>query len=83
MIFCIAALASINLSCTSQSTLEVSVDEADNGVVIENVGDVDCIVFVTSPDSDQQFELAIDESVTVVDVLQPIEVSAVSLANTS
>ncbi len=79
LICCIVALALISLSCTPQSTLEVSVNEIDDGIVIENVGSVDCIVFVTSPDSEQQFELAIGESVTVMDMLQPIEVSAVSL----
>ena len=76
---CLAALALISLSCTPQSTLEVSVNEIDNGVVIENVGSVDCLVSVSSPEGEQQFELAIGESVTVMDMLQPIEVSAVSL----
>lgn len=59
--------------------MEVSVNEIGDGIVIENVGSVDCLVFVTSPDSEQQFELAIGESVTVIDMLQPIEVAAVSL----
>ena len=83
LICCIAALALISLSCTPQSTLGVSVNETNDGAVIENVGGVDRIVFVTSHDSEKQFELGIGESVTVVDILQPIEVSAVSLANTS
>ena len=78
LVFCIFALALISLSCTPEATLEISVNETDNGVVIENVGNVDCIVFVTSPDSKQYFELAIGESVTVTGILQPIEVSAVS-----
>ncbi len=81
LICCIVTLALISLSCTPQTTLEVCVNETDNGVVIENVGNVDCLVFVTSPDGEQQFELAIGESVTVIDVLQPIEVSAVSLGD--
>jgi len=58
--------------------LEISVTEIDNGVMIENVGNVDCLVFVNSPEGEQQFELAVGENVTVTDLSQPIEVSAVS-----
>jgi len=58
--------------------LEISVTEVDNGVMIENMGNIDCLVFVSSPESEQQFELAVGESVTVTDISQPIEVSAVS-----
>ena len=58
--------------------MEVSVTEVDNGVMIENVGNVACLVFVSSPEGEQQFELAIGESVTVTNISQPIEVSAVS-----
>jgi hypothetical protein len=56
LVFCILVLALIGLSCTPEATLEVSVDEADDGVVIENVGSVDCLVSVNSPDGQQQFE---------------------------
>ena len=80
LICCIAVFALIGLSCTPGTTLEVSVNETDNGVVIENVGNVDCIVFVRSPEGEQQFELATGESVTVTDMSQPIAVSAVSLS---
>jgi len=79
LICCITVLALNALSCVPATTLEVSVNDTDNGVVIENVGNVDCFVSVSSPDSEQQFELAIGKSVTVVDMLQPIVVSAVSL----
>jgi len=54
------------------------VTEVDNGVLIQNVGNVDCLVFVSSPEGEQQFELAVSESVTVTNISQPIEVSAVS-----
>lgn len=70
LICSIAAPALIGLSCTSEATLEVSVTETDDGVVIEHIGDADC---------DQRFELAIGESVTVTDMSQPIKVSVVSL----
>jgi len=79
LICCIAVLGLTALSCAPQTTLEVSVNKIDNGVVIDNVGNVDCLVSVSSPDSERQFELAIGKSVTVVDMLQPIVVSAVSL----
>ena len=78
LICCILALALLGLSCAPEATLEISVTEIDNGVTIENAGDVDCLVFVSSPEGEQQFELAVGESVTVSDITQPIEVSAVS-----
>jgi len=43
------------------------------------VGNVACLVFVSSPEGEQQFELAVNESVTVTNISQPIEVSAVTL----
>jgi len=58
--------------------LEISVTELDNGVMIENVGNVDCTVFLTSPEGEQRFELNVGENVTVTDISQPIEVAAVS-----
>ena len=78
LICCILALVLVGLSCAPEGTLEISVTEIDNGVMIENVGNIDCLVFVSSPEGEQQFELAVGESVTVSDISQPIEVSAVS-----
>ena len=78
LICCILALALLGLSCAPQATLEISVTEIDNRVMIENVSNVDCLVFVNSPEGEQQFELAVGESVTVTHLSQPIEVSAVS-----
>jgi hypothetical protein len=79
LICCILALALLGLSCAPEARLEISVTEVDNGVVIENVANVDCLVFVSSPEGEQQFELAVGESVTVTNISQPIEVSAVTL----
>ena len=62
-----------------EATLAVSITEIDDGVVIENTGTADCIAIVTSPEGEQQFELAVGENVTVTDISQPIEVSAVTL----
>lgn len=81
LICCIVALALSSLSCTPEATLDVSVTETGEGVTIENVGSVGCIVLVTSPDREQRFELAVGESVLVTDVSQPIEVSVVSLGD--
>lgn len=57
--------------------MEISVTEADNGVIIKNIG-VACLVFVNSHEGEQRFELAVAKSVTVTDISQPIEVSGVS-----
>jgi len=78
LICCVLALTLLGLSCAPEGTLEISVTEVDDGVMIENVGNVACLVFVSSPEGEQQFELAVGESVTVTDLSQPIEVSAVS-----
>ena len=79
LICCIFALALVGLSCAPEATLAVSVTEVDDGVVIENTGTVDCIAIVTSLEGEQQFELTVGESVTVTNISQPIEVSAVTL----
>ena len=78
LICCILALALVGLSCAPEATLAVAVIEIDDGVVIEKMGTADCIAIVTSPEGEQQFELAVGESVTVTGITEPIEVSAVS-----
>lgn len=75
----LVGLILLGLSCAPQTTLDISVTEQDNGVVIENVGAVDCLVFVNSPEGEQQFELAVGQNTTVTGMSQPIEVSAVGL----
>ena len=79
LICCILAFALVGLSCAPEATLAVPVTEIDDGVVIENTGTVDCIAIVTSPEGEHQFELAVGKSVTVTNISQPIEVSAVTL----
>ena len=68
----------LGLSCAPDATLEISTTQLDNGVIIRNVGSVDCLVFVSSPEGEQQFELALGQNTTVTGISQPIEVSAVS-----
>lgn len=88
LICCILALALLGSSRAPEAALEVSVSDdtisvtatlIENGVIIENVGDIDCVVFVTSPEDEQRFELAVGGSVTVTGITEPIEVSAVTL----
>ena len=74
----LAGLVILGLSCAPQTTPDISVTELDDGVMIQNVGNVDCLVFVNSPEGEQQFELAVDQNKTVTNISQPIEVSAVS-----
>ena len=44
----------------------------DDGTVIENTGNADCIVFVTSPEGEQRFGLGMGENATLTDISQPI-----------
>lgn len=75
-------------ACASESALEISAgDDAisvtatliENGIMIENVGDVDCIVPVTSPEGEQRFEPAVGQSRTITDITPSIEIIAVIL----
>jgi hypothetical protein len=67
------------LSCAPQTTLAIPAPQLENGVMVENVGSVDCLVFVNSPESEQQFQLAVGQNTTVTGTSQPIEVAAVSM----
>jgi len=79
----LALLALIGLSYTPGTSLEIFRTELDNGVIIQNVGNIPCLVFVSSPEGEQQFELAVGENVTVTDIAHPIQVSATSDLTTS
>ena len=87
LICCILVVALSGLTCTPEDSLSISVTEdalsvsatlIENGVMIENVGNVDCLAFVSSPEGEQRFELTVGESVTVTGISQPVEVSAVT-----
>ena len=83
---CILALALstlIGLSYTPGTSLEISRTDIDNGVIIQNVGNIPCLVFVSSPEGEQQFELTVGENVTVTDISHLIQVSATSDLTTS
>ena len=81
LIYCILALvflSLIGLSYLPGTSFEVSVTDIDNGVIIQNVGNVACVVFVSSPEGVQQFEVAVGKNVMVTDISQPVDVSATS-----
>ena len=54
----------------------ISVVEVEGGIEITNTSEIAVIVFVKSPEGEQQFELDASESVTVTGVTPPIEVWA-------
>ena len=78
---CVLALVFLTLaglSYTSGISGGVSVTDIDNGVIIQNVGNVACVVFVSSPEGVQQFQLAVAENVTVTGITKPIDIGATS-----
>lgn len=69
LICCILALAMLALTGLSYIMgipSEVSVTGIDNGVIIQNVGNIPCVVVVNSLEGEQQFELAVGANVTLV-----------------
>jgi len=52
---------------SSEDSLEIPVTEVQHGIVSENLSGVACIVAVTSPEGEQEFEMAAGESVTVTE----------------
>ena len=69
----------LGLSCAPETTLDISVTQLENGVMVKNVGNVDCLAIVNSPEGEQQFELAVGQNTTVTGISQPIQVSVVGL----
>lgn len=77
-ILALALLALTGLSYTPGTSLEISRTELDNGVIIQNVGNIPCLIFLSSPEGVQQFQLAVAEKVTVTDITKPIDIAATS-----
>jgi hypothetical protein len=69
-------LALTGLSYTPGTSLKISRTELDNGVIIQNVGNIPCLIFVSSLEGVQQFQLAVAEKVTVTDITKPIDIAA-------
>ena len=81
LICCILALAMLALTGSSYTpgiSFGISRTELNNGVIIQNVGNVPCLIFISSPEGVQQFQLAVAENVTVTDITKPIDIAATS-----
>jgi hypothetical protein len=61
----LALLALAGLSYIAEIPSEVSVTGIDNGVIIQNVGEIPCVVIVNSLEGEQQFKLAVGANVTL------------------
>ena len=86
LICCILALAMLaltGLSYTPGISFGFSISDIDDGVVIQNAGDISCFVFVNLREGVQHFQLAVGENVTVAGVAQPVDVSGTSDLTTS
>lgn len=88
LVCCVLVLALSGLSCPADTELEISTSDdaisvsahlVENGVMMENTGEVDCLIIVDSPEGEQRFEVPVGENMTVTDITPPIEVVAVSL----
>ena len=62
----------------TQDSLGIRVTEVEGSITIENLSDVDCTVYVRSPEGEQLFELGAGEIITVTGITAPIEVGAVA-----
>jgi hypothetical protein len=65
-VLALAMLALIGLSYVMGIPSEVCVTGVDNGVIIQNVGSIPCLVVVNSLEGEQQFQLAVGANVTLV-----------------
>ncbi len=61
----------------SEDSLETST-EVEAAILIENLSGVACVVFVSSAEGQQEFQIAAGESVTVTGITGSIRVSAVA-----
>ena len=65
-ILALAILVLTGLSYIMGIPAEVCVTGIDNGVIIQNVGSIPCLVVVNSLEGEQQFQLAVGANVTLV-----------------
>jgi len=65
-ILALAMLALVGLSYLAGIPSEVSVTGIDDGVIIQNVGNIPCLVVVNSLEGEHQFKLAAGANVTLV-----------------
>jgi len=74
----ILVLALLVLFYATGSVLGISATELTGGVKVDNVGNIDCLVFVNSVEGNQRFELPIGQTIVVLNITKPIQVSAVT-----
>ena len=86
LLICLVLATALGLGCppdaeprltVTAESLALRVTEVEGGIEIENRSGVDCIVYVRSPEGEQQFELDVGKSVTVTGITPPIEVGVV------
>ena len=65
-VLALALLALAGLSYIAEIPSEVSVVGIDNGVIIQNVGNIPCLVVVDSLEGGQQFDLPVGTNVTLI-----------------
>jgi hypothetical protein len=65
-VLALALLALAGLSYIAEIPSEVSVVGIDNGVLIQNVGNIPCLVVVDSLEGEQQFDLPVGANVTLI-----------------
>jgi hypothetical protein len=71
LVCCILASAILGLTGLSYIMgipSEVCVTGIDNGVIIQNVGSIPCLVVVNSLEGEQQFQLAVGANVALVTI---------------
>ena len=74
----ILVLALLVLFYATGAVLGISATELTGGVKVDNVGNIDCLVFVNSVEGNQRFELPIGQTIVVLNITKPIQVSAVT-----
>ena len=87
VLLCMVLVFSLGAACppdadpritVTEDSLAIRVTEVEGGIMIENLSGTASIVYVRSPEGEQQFELAVGEVVTVTGITAPIEVEAVA-----
>ena len=80
---CVLCVLVMGAQCPPGDGVSVTIDdeaigipvvEVEGGIEITNTSEIDVIVFITSPEGEQQFELDVGESVTVTGITGLVEV---------
>ncbi len=86
LVWCALCMLVMGFQCPPDNGVTVPIDheaigilvaEVEGGIEVTNTSTIAVIVFVRSPEGEQQFELDIGDSVTVTGITEPIEVTVV------